>query len=72
MKSIKSAAIVIAAIVFGYTLGTYFSHPPQVQAGSLFIHVQKVQEGNTVSYAPSGSQFLGFACTQQDCYIASR
>jgi hypothetical protein len=73
MKSVKSAVTLIAAVLGGMVLGMFLSRPPSVKAVSTpyIINVQKVQEGDTVKSMTAGSRFLGFACTQQDCYIAT-
>lgn len=73
MKSVKSVATIFVSILIGAALGAYLSRPPKVQAiGSPFqINLQKVEEGNNNKTINSGSKFLGFACTQEDCYIAT-
>lgn len=68
MKSFKTLGMILSAFIIGATLGAYLSHPPQVKAALSGIRLQKVRDGyNTVL----GSQVLGFACTQEDCYIAT-
>jgi hypothetical protein len=68
----KSALPLMAAVVIGFILGA-FSHLSLVKAASNNgpVNIQKV--GDDVSNSSiRGSEFLGFACTQDDCYIASR
>jgi hypothetical protein len=68
MKSIKSALVILSAVLLGAVLGIFLSRPPQVKAALSGLRVQKVTEGyNTVQ----GSQVLGFSCTQENCYIAT-
>lgn len=73
MNSIKTALTVLAAILVGVALGASLSRPPQVKAigSALYINVQKVQEGNNVKSPLTGSTYIGFSCTQTDCYVAS-
>ena len=68
MNSIKSALVTLAAVLIGITLGASLFRPPSVKAMT-GIRVQKVNEGYN---AVIGSEYLGFACTQTDCYVASR
>jgi hypothetical protein len=69
--SIKSLVMVCAALVVGFASGVYLSRPPKVKAAIGYIYLQKVHEGNNMTPAMSGEP-IGFSCTQQDCYIASR
>jgi hypothetical protein len=67
MNSIKSVLTTVTAVFVGVALGVFLSRPPSVKALS-GIRLQKVSEGyNTVI----GSDYIGFACTQTDCYIAT-
>jgi hypothetical protein len=68
MKSAKSALPILLAMLFGAALGAFLTRPPKVHAVG-GIHVQKVTGEFTMAV---GSEYLGFACTQEDCYIASR
>lgn len=73
MKSIKSAVTILTAVLVGAVLGAFLSRPPHVKAmgNALYVHLQKVHEGDNMKGAFYGSTFLGFACTQQDCYVAT-
>lgn len=68
----KSALPLMAAVLIGFVLGA-FSHLSLVKAASNNgpIYIQKVSDDVT-NGSIRGSEFLGFACTQDDCYIASR
>jgi hypothetical protein len=68
MTSLKSATTFLLTLLFGIALGAFFSHTQKVHASS-GIRVQKVIEGYNMVV---GTDYLGFACTQQDCYVASR
>ena len=70
MNAILKFAI---ALLLGIIIGAYFGNPRAVKAigSSYFISVQKVHEGNNAKSAISGSQVIGFACTQEDCYVAT-
>jgi len=64
---------VCVALILGFVLGSYFSRPPKVKANTLF-HMQKVraaQFGDSTTIL-NNDDFVGFACTAQDCYILSR
>lgn len=73
MKSVPSAAAIFLALAIGAALGAFLSRPPKVHAigSQYFISVQKVHEGNNAKSPLTGSQLIGFACTQEDCYVAS-
>jgi len=72
MKSIRFIGSVVLAFFLGSALGIYLSQPPRVRAqGSIYVHVQKVREGLNPQAMGSGREIVGFACTQQDCYIAT-
>jgi hypothetical protein len=69
---VKKAMIVAVALIFGFVSGSYFSRPPKVKASTLF-HMQKVraaQFGDSTTMV--SEDYVGFACTAQDCYILSR
>lgn len=68
MKSMKYVLTIVVSMLFGAILGAYLSHPPQVKA-AVGVRVQKVTDGYNMVI---GQQVLGFACTQQDCYIATQ
>jgi hypothetical protein len=68
----KSALPLMAAVLIGFVLGA-FSHLSLVKAASNTgpVNIQKVSD-DVSNGSIRGSEFLGFACTQDDCYIASR
>jgi len=70
---LKSAIAVALVFILGILSGTYLSRPPKVHAiGSrYYINVQKLEEGQNVKSSLAGSRYLGFSCTQTDCYVAS-
>jgi hypothetical protein len=69
--STKFVLLILAAFVLGAAMGTFLSRPPQVKAASSMVNLQKVEEGNNPKTLLSGSRYLGFACTQTDCYLAT-
>jgi uncharacterized protein YxeA len=71
MKSINSALPILIAVLLGIALGAYFSHPPKVKAaGNHNFYVQKVQEGRNTNQSIWSTGYIGFACTQTDCFVA--
>lgn len=68
MKSFKSIVIVAVAVLFGVVLGVFLARPSKVYAG-VGVRMQKVNEGYNLAI---GADYLGFACTQQDCYVLTR
>lgn len=72
MKPTKSAAFVLIAFLVGGALGAFLSRPPRVKAaGSHNVYVQKVQEGRNTIQSLWSTGYLGFACTQTDCFVAT-
>jgi len=76
MMSAKFTVTAVTLSLFvGGAIGAYLSRPPKVKAEvySYYIHVQKVTEGSNVKSATGGNhQIIGFACTAQDCYVATQ
>jgi hypothetical protein len=72
VTDMKSALLLMAAVLIGFVLGA-FSHLSLVKAASNTapVNIQKVSD-DVSNGSIRGSEFLGFACTQDDCYIASR
>jgi hypothetical protein len=68
MNSVKSLLTIFAAVLFGVAVGAFLTRPPKVKAATVF-HIQKVTEGSKMI---AWDDYVGFACTQQDCYIVSR
>jgi hypothetical protein len=71
MKSLKSSLIILTAVLLGMALGAFLSRPPRVQASAHNFYVQKVEEGRNTNRSLWSTGYIGFACTQTDCYIAS-
>jgi hypothetical protein len=72
MKTFKSAVSVLTAFLLGALLGALLSHPARVKAaGNHSFYVQKVQEGRNTNQSIWSTGYIGFACTQTDCYVAS-
>jgi len=72
MKSISSALPIVIAVLLGMAFGAYLSRPPKVKAaGNRNFYVQKVQEGRNTNQSIWSTGFIGFACTQTDCFVAS-
>lgn len=67
----KSALTVLISVLLGFTLGVVLARPRPVKAGSEWLYVQKVEEGRTLSNVLAGSQYIGFSCNQDGCYVAS-
>jgi hypothetical protein len=59
---------IFLAVLAGFVLGAIFYRPQPVRAMS-GINVKAVKEGYN-GYV-LGSQVVGFACTQDTCYIAT-
>ena len=68
MKSFKFVITIVAAVLFGVALGAFLTRPPQVKAAAT-VYLDKVTKGPNVVV---GSVIVGFGCTQEDCYVASR
>jgi len=68
MNSIKSVLTTLAAVLIGVAIGMFLTQPPKVKASTIF-HIQRVTAGsNLLVY----DDYVGFACTQQDCYVVTR
>jgi hypothetical protein len=73
MKSFRLAGAAVLSLFVGGALGAYLSRPPKVKAQGVYsysINVQKVKEGSNAK-ATVSHQIIGFACTAEDCYIAT-
>ena len=68
MHSIKSAVTTLAAVLVGVAIGVLITRPPKVKASTIF-HIQKVTAGSALLVY---DDYVGFACTQEDCYIVTR
>jgi hypothetical protein len=73
MKSVKSVLTTLTAVLLGGVAGAFLARPPKAHAigSTYFINVQKVKEGSNAKSALTGSHIIGFACTEQDCYVAT-
>ncbi len=57
------------AVLLGFLLGVLLYHPHRAQAANS-ITITAVKPGNS-PYVP-GDTIIGFACTQDTCYIATK
>jgi hypothetical protein len=57
------------AVLAGFVLGATFYHPQTVRATG-GINIKSVKEGYNGYIL--GSQVVGFACTQDTCYVATQ
>jgi hypothetical protein len=68
MNSTKSVLTTLGALIVGVAIGVLLTQPPRVRASTIF-HIQKVTEGSKLLVY---DEYVGFACTQEDCYIVTR